>query len=305
MNKILSIQHDFVGSRIDRWIKKKVFKIPQSLIEKSLRNKSITVNKLKVKSSYQLKSNDKVYVNNFNPLDYNFIYKKKYIPSKKDIRKSEFFIIEDNENYCVINKPYGLPVQGGTKIKKNLIDLISKNSLFINTKPYIVHRIDKETSGILIIAKSRKYAQLFTTLFRIRKIHKSYLSICHGEIDKNNGILDNLLIRYDNDKKFTERAITKYKILDKNINATLLLLNPVTGRKHQIRKQLSLIGFPIVGDSKYNFLKNKMMSNKYLMLHAYSIKFMINNKKYEYAVDVPEYFKKLLKIKRLSLINNT
>ena len=82
MNKILSIQDDFVGSRIDRWIKRKVFNIPQSLVEKSLRNRNITVNKLKVKSSYQLKLNDKVYVNNFNPLGYNFIHKKKYIPSK-------------------------------------------------------------------------------------------------------------------------------------------------------------------------------------------------------------------------------
>ena len=81
-----------------------------------------------------------------------------------------------------------MAVQGGTKIKKNLVDLITENKIFLNSKPFIVHRIDKETSGILIIAKNRKYAQLFTSLFRIRKIHKSYLSICHGEMEKIKGL---------------------------------------------------------------------------------------------------------------------
>ena len=198
-----------------------------------------------------------------------------------------------------------MAVQGGTKIKKNLVDLITENKIFLNSKPFIVHRIDKETSGILIIAKKRKYAQLFTSLFRIRKIHKSYLSICHGEMGKNKGFFDDNLIRYDKDKKISERAITNYKVLDKNTNSTLLILNPVTGRKHQIRKQLFSIGFPVIGDSKYNFPENKITKYNNLMLHAYSIKFMINEKKYKYTVNVPDYFKKMLLKKRLTLFKNS
>ena len=198
-----------------------------------------------------------------------------------------------------------MAVQGGSKIKKNLVDLITENKIFLNSKPFIVHRIDKETSGILIIAKNRKYAQLFTSLFRIRKIHKSYLSICHGEMEKIKGFFDGDLIRYDKDKKISERAITNYKVLDKNTNSTLLILNPVTGRKHQIRKQLFSIGFPVIGDSKYNFPENKMNKNNNLMLHAYSIKFMINEKKYKYTVNVPDYFKKMLLKKRLTLFKNS
>ena len=306
MDKIFLVKKDFVNSRIDRWIKRNIRIVPQSLIEKSLRNKNVTINKVKVKSSYKLKIDDKIYLNNFNPtLGYHLSKKKKYIPSKRDIKDSNSFIVEDNENFCVINKPYGLAVQGGSKIKKNLVDLIAENKIFLNSKPFIVHRTDKETSGILIIAKNRKYAQLFTSLFRIRKIHKSYLSICHGEMEKNKGFFDGDLIRYDKDKKISERAITNYKVLDKNTNSTLLILNPVTGRKHQIRKQLFSIGFPVIGDSKYNFPENKMNKNNNLMLHAYSIKFMVNEKKYKYTVNVPDYFKKMLLKKRLTLFKNS
>ena len=303
MDKIFLVKKDFVNSRIDRWIKRNICQVPQSLIEKNLRNKKVTINKEKVKSSYKLKINDKIYLNNFNPkFSYHLSKKGKYIPSKTDIKDSEDLIVEDNENFCVINKPYGLAVQGGSKIKKNLVDLIAENKIFLNSKPFIVHRIDKETSGILIIAKNRKYAQLFTSLFRIRKIHKSYLSICHGKIEKVKGIFDSYLIRYDKDRKISEHAITNYKVLDKNNNSTLLNLNPITGRKHQIRKQLFSIGFPVIGDSKYNFSKNKINKNNNLMLHAYSIKFIINEKKYTYTVNVPDYFKKMLLKKKINFI---
>ncbi len=304
MDKIFLVKKDFINSRIDRWIKKNICHVPQSFIEKNLRNKSVTVNKLKVKSSYKLEINDKIYIKNFNPRQYNLILSKKYIPSKRDIKDSEDLVVENNENFCIINKPYGLAVQGGSKIKKNLVDLIAKNRIFLNSKPFIVHRLDKETTGIIIIAKNRKYAQLFTSLFRIRKIHKSYLSICYGEMEKNKGIFDENLIRYDKDKKISERAITYYKVLDKNINSTLLILNPITGRKHQIRKQLFSKGYPVIGDTKYNFPENKINKSKNLMLHAYSIKFMINEKKYKYTINVPNYFKKMLLTKRLTLSKN-
>ena len=96
---------------------------------------------------------------------------------------------------------------------------ISENKEFFIKKPYIVHRIDKDTSGILIVAKNRKYAQLFTTLFRIRKIHKTYICVCYGAVDSKKGTLINNLERYDKNKKIFEKAITNYKILDKNKNA--------------------------------------------------------------------------------------
>jgi 23S rRNA pseudouridine955/2504/2580 synthase len=283
--------------RIDRWIKKKIFNVPQSLIEKSLRQGKIKVNNLIVKSAYKLKYKDKIYLYNFNP-ETTFLNKKKYVPTKKDIYSSESFIIENNENFVVINKPPGLPVQGGTKSNKNLVDNLSNSEVFKNSKPYIVHRIDKDTSGILIIAKTRKFAQLLTSLFRIRKIYKTYLAICYGSLEKDSGELINDLTRYEGKKKIIENAKTIYNVIDKNNFCSLISLNPITGRKHQIRKQLSMIGNPVLGDNKYNFETR----GKKLMLHAYSIKFMINDIKYNYKVKYPDYFQKVMEKKRLRFI---
>ena len=294
MKKILNVTEDYHDMRIDRWIKKKIFNVPQSLIEKSLRQGKIKVNNLIVKSAYKLKYKDKIYLYNFNP-ETTFLNKKKYVPTKKDIYSSESFIIENNENFVVINKPPGLPVQGGTKSNKNLVDNLSNSEVFKNSKPYIVHRIDKDTSGILIIAKTRKFAQLLTSLFRIRKIYKTYLAICYGSLEKNSGELINDLTRYEGKKKIIENAKTIYNVIDKNNFCSLISLNPITGRKHQIRKQLSMIGNPVLGDNKYNF----ETKGKKLMLHAYSIKFMINDIKYNYKVKYPDYFQKVMKKKRL------
>ena len=294
MKKILNITGDYDDIRIDRWLRKKLINIPQSLIEKSLRQGTIKVNNLKVKSSYKLKYKDKVYLYNFNP-EIKESRKKKYIPTKKEIHSSESFIIENNENFIVINKPPGVPVQGGTKSHRNLVDTLSNSEIFENSKPYIVHRIDKDTSGILLIAKSRKSAQLLTTLFRIRKIYKTYLAICYGSLEKNSGELVHDLFRYEGKKKIIENAKTIYKVIDKNNLCSLISLNPITGRKHQIRKQLAIIGHPVLGDNKYNI---DTKGDK-LMLHAYSIKFMINKIKYNYEVKYPDYFKKIMIKKRL------
>ena len=104
-------------------------------------------------------------------------------------------------------------------------------------------------------------------------------------------------------KKIIEKSKTLYKVLDKNSSCTLLEMNPITGRKHQLRKQLSLIGHPIYGDDKYTFEKKLKTKNKELMLHSYKIRFIINDKKHTYKALLPNYFKKLIKTKRLNFLN--
>ena len=108
----------------------------------------------------------------------------------------------------------------------------------------------------LLLRKNRETAKLLTSLFRLRKIHKTYLAVCNGEISQSKGEWKGELIRYDGNKKITEKAITKFKVIDKNNNSTLIQMNPVTGRKHQLRKQLSELDHPIYGDSKYTFNKS-------------------------------------------------
>ena len=128
----------------------------------------------------------------------------------------------------------------------------------------------------------------------------NHIAICHGEIEKNSGEWNDSLIRYDDGKKIIEKAKTTFKILDKNSNSSLVEMNPITGRKHQLRKQLFNLGNSIIGDKKYNSTNNSKINNKNLMLHSYEIKFKINEKKYTFRATPPDYFRNLLKIKRLN-----
>ena len=303
MNKTYIVDSTYEGIRIDRWIRNNLGKVPQSLIEKNLRIGKIKLNKKKIKSSTKLKKKDTI-----NTYDLTFEINKinnkfKFIPTSDVIKENESLIIDNNENFIVVNKKAGISVQGGTKSKKNLIDIFSKSPIFKDSKPYSVHRLDKDTSGIFIIAKNRETAKLFTSLFRLRKIHKTYIAICYGELDKDKGIFNQDLTRYDGKKKIVEKSKTLFKVIDKNSNCTLLEMNPITGRKHQLRKQLSMIGHPIYGDDKYVFEKKFKTKNKELMLHSYILKFMINNKKFTYKALLPDYFKKLIKSKRLKTLN--
>ena len=300
MNKSFIVDSTYNNMRVDRWLRSTIGKIPQSLIEKNLRNGKIKVNKKKVKSSFKIKTNDKIQLFNFHFSERIINKKIKFEPTNEVIKENEDLIIDDNDDFIVLNKKSGVSVQGGTKSKKNLIDIFSKSEIFKGSKPYSVHRLDKETSGVFIMAKSRQSAQLLTSLFRLRKVYKTYLAICNGEFEKNSGELNDELIRYDNGKKIIEKAKTTYKVIDKNFNSSLVEMNPITGRKHQLRKQLFNLGHSIYGDKKYNNFSYSKGINKNLMLHSYKIKFMINKKKYTYKALLPDYFKKLLKTKRLN-----
>ncbi len=289
--------------RIDRWIRHILGKIPQGLIEKNLRAGKIKLNKKKIKSSYKIKTNDKIDFFNINYVEKVIQKKIAYKPSKEIIKSNEEQIIDNNDEFIVLNKSAGIAVQGGTKSKKNLVDIFAKSEIFQNNKPYSVHRLDKDTSGVFLIAKKRESAQLLTSLFRLRKIHKTYLAICHGQIDKNCGEWNDDLVRYDNNKKIIEKAKTLFKVIDKNSEASLVELKPITGRKHQLRKQLFAIGHPIFGDTKYKLSNSTKGINKNLMLHSYQIKFIIKDVKHTYTALLPDYFKKLLKIKRLNYLS--
>ncbi len=303
MIKSLIVDKTCQNMRIDRFLRNRYGKIPQSLIEKSLRNGKIKLNKKKVKSSIKVKINDKIDLFNFNFKEVINQKKIQYKATNEIIKANEKLIIDDNENFIVLNKSSGISVQGGTKSKKNLIDIFSKSSIFNGIKPFSVHRLDKDTSGVFIIAKNRETAQQLTALFRLRKVHKTYLAVCHGELEKNSGEWNQELLRYDNKKKIVEKSKTIFKVIDKNYNSSLVIMNPITGRKHQLRKQLFNIGHSIYGDQKYRSINAKTGVNKNLMLHSYQIRFILNDKKYTYKALLPDYFKNLLKIKKLDFVD--
>ena len=302
MKKSFIIKEEFNESRLDRWFRRNVLNLPQSLLEKTIRKGNIKVNGKKKNSSYKLKTND-----NIDIYDLNFIPDKHkkintpYKATKKDISSSSSLFIENNENFVVINKPSGIAVQSGTKSKRNILDILKSTNEFKGHKPFPVHRIDKETTGILIVSKNRKYAQLFTSLFRIRKIHKVYLCVVLGEMNKKKGVFRDDLFHYEGDKKVLTKAITHFTLLDTNSNYSLLKLSPETGRKHQLRKHLLMHGHPILGDKKYRISNANKSQNSNLMLHAYKINFSIDTIKYNFLAQPPEIFTKFLQEKFLKI----
>jgi len=303
MIKKYEVEKDFHNTRFDRWFKNKVLDIPQGLIEKIIRKNQAKVNGKKTKSSYRVQENDVIEIFNIEKVkktEKNLI--TQYIPSNTEKEKYDDFIIENNENFIVINKPAGIAVQSGTKSFKNVVDTLRETKYFENSKPFIVHRLDKETSGILIVAKTREYAQLFTSLFRIRKIHKTYLAIVYGEVSDEIKVLEDNLILYEKERKIIQKATSYIKILKGHSEYSLLELRPITGRKHQLRKQLYNIGNSIIGDDKYYVKRGKdFIKSKNLMLHAYEIKFMINNVKYNFRADFNKEFKDFIIKKNLNI----
>ena len=300
MKKSFLIKPDFINTRLDRWFRRNICDVPQSLIEKNIRKGNIKINNKKKKSSYKLQKDDQIIVYNINfTAGKNKKRLNKYIPTKKELSSSSSMFIEDNENFVVINKPAGIAVQSGTKSKKNILDILRNTKEFASTSPYAVHRIDKETTGVLIVAKNRKYAQLFTSLFRIRKIHKTYLGIVLGQVQKKKGIITDELFYYDGLTKVRSKAITHFTVIDSNNNYSLLKLNPITGRKHQLRKHLLIHGHPILGDSKYRISDNYQNKKNNLMLHAYKINFTISGIKYNFFAGLPFNFQNTLKEKYL------
>jgi len=299
MPKKLKVEKDYHNSRFDRWFKAKVINLPQSLIEKLLRKNKIKINRKKPKTSYRMQMGDIVEVYDISKFKISDRPKiLKYKPSRKEVDVYDDYILENNDNFIIVNKPAGIAVQSGTKSFKNIIDVLKDTKYFENTKPFIVHRLDKETSGILIVAKTREYAQLFTSLFRIRKIHKTYIALTYGKVSEAVKTMEDNLITYDDTKKITQKAISHVKILKSSNDYTYVELNPITGRKHQLRKQLYNIGNPIIGDDKY-FLNRRAdktkIKSKNLMLHAYKIKFMINNIKYNFKAEYNKDFESFLK----------
>lgn len=219
-------------------------------------------------------------------------------------------IIYENNDFLVINKPAGLLVHKTSKNEENtLVDwLIKKYPEIVKVgdsilRPGIVHRLDKDTSGIMIIAKNQKTFDYLKNLFKNHQIKKTYLALVWGIPENKKGVINipiglksGSIKRTIYSEKLKKQAITEYKVLKsfKNSNGDLLSLleiYPKTGRTHQIRVHLKSIGCPICGDKLYG-KKNDYF--KRLMLHALSLEFNIDNGKIiKVETNFPSFFKKI------------
>ena len=295
MIKKIKITQGFAGQRLDKYLKRLFSNLSQSFIEKNLRKKNILINGLSVKSKYIVNENDLIIIKNYSEEIYathepQRNHKKVNTTQIKNFNDS---IVFENDNFIVINKWCGISTQGGTNIIIS-IDAIIKS---ISTNYNLVHRLDKETSGLLIVAKNLKYTKIFGKLFKLQLIKKTYLAICDGKPKMNESYVDLLL---HNDNKDKHQTKTFYKILSNKQRTSLIQFEPKTGKKHQLRIVAKNLGSPIVGDRKYNL--NQSNKNENLKLNAHKLEFMIEGNQFKFKSDLPKDFTNYMKQKQISFI---
>ena len=292
--KVIAVDDD---TRIDKWLKRNFSSLSQSFIEKNIRKGLIKINHHKVKASFKVIKNDFVNIYNYSKDSYQNTIKKinhKNIP--KDL-KSKFTksIIFENKDFIVINKWSDIATQGESKINISIDDIIKNISQEYN----LVHRLDKETSGLLILAKNFLITRLFGKLFREQKIKKIYLAVCQG-VPKHMESVVKLKINNKKNPTNISQSITKYKVLKNKNKLSVILFKPLTGKTHQLRIVSKHLGCPIIGDIKYNSLKKYNLEK--LKLNAYFLKFFINNRNYEFMSKLPNHFNKFISKNEISTI---
>jgi 23S rRNA pseudouridine955/2504/2580 synthase len=289
----IDIDESSEDQRIDNFLFKTFKDVPKNHIFKIIRNGEVRVNKKRVKTLYKLKINDVVRIP---PIE--FIEKKEKKPS--DNFKPH--IIFEDEWLLVVNKPSGLAVHGGSGIDFGLIEHmrhIKPEYKFLE----LVHRIDKNTSGVIVIAKKRSALRSMQELFRNKKIKKNYLVAVKGNWDSKKKEVSLRLekkqtpeghhVNVVEDPLKGKLSKSIFYLVKQMQQKSLLSAQIITGRTHQIRVQLAFLGFPVLGDDKYgDFAHNKKLHSsglKRMFLHAHKLSFIhpFTEEKVELTADLP------------------
>ena len=293
MIKIFIIDKNSADQRLDKFLKRNFDNLSQSFIEKNLRKKNILLNKHLTKSNQIIKVDDKITIKNFSEEIYQKFEKKKRTSNINKSHTADFkqSILYENDNFLIIDKWSGIAAQGGSNITIS-IDTIIKN---ISENYNLVHRLDKETSGLMIIAKNLQYTRFFGKLFKSQKLKKTYLAICDGSPKIKESYVDLDINSNINDKVI--QTNTFYKVLSYNNKTSLIKFQPKTGKKHQLRIVAKNLGCPIVGDQKYNVNQSKQREN--LKLNAFKLEFDIEDNVFNITSGLPKDFNDYLKLKNI------
>ena len=294
------VQKEEANKRIDVYLSNKNNEMSRVAIQRLIESKKILVNEKQTKPSYRIQENDKITLEEEEPQEVEIKAQDIPIP-----------IIYEDEDIIVVNKPKGLvvhPANGnpdGTLV--NAIMAICKESLSGiggEIRPGIVHRLDKDTSGILIIAKNDKAHINLSEQIKNHQVKKTYIAIVRGIVKENQATINMPIGRSPKDRKKMavikngKVAITHFKVLERFVkdNCSLLEVQIETGRTHQIRVHLSEIGYPIIGDSTYSSGKNKWKIEGQC-LHAKSLEFThpTTGRKMKLEAPIPQYMEDLLK----------
>lgn len=287
------------GMRLNRWFLKYYPGLGIGRLQKLLRTKQIKVDGARAEAATKLCVGQEVRVP---PLTRETADDKpERGVSARDAAFIQALVIYKDENIIALNKPSGLAVQGGTNTERHIDGMLDALQFEATEKPKLVHRIDKDTSGILVLARNRNMADLLTTAFREHNLQKTYLAMTIGRPKQRSGEINASLEKVGEKSIISvagKPSITTYEVLD-NVGDEFALIEaaPLTGRTHQIRAHLESIGCPIVGDDKYYGEYRQRFSGitDKLHLHAYKIDLSaLYNKKLVIQAKLPEHFKKSL-----------
>ena len=286
------------GKRLDIYIAENFNELSRTMIKKLIESNNVLVNDKSEKVSYKVQANDNISID---------------VPEAKETKlkaqEIPLDIIYEDSDIIVVNKPKGMvvhPANGnpdGTLV--NAILSICKNSLSgIGGEliPGIVHRLDKDTSGLIIVAKNDKAHINMSEQIKERNVKKTYIALVRGNVPEEEATINMPIGRSTKDRKKMavtkngKQAITHFKVLKRYSKYTLLEIKIETGRTHQIRVHMAEIGYPVVGDAVYSNGKNEF-GIEGQMLHAYKLEFMhpITNKHMELTAPLPQYFEEILK----------
>ncbi|WP_060982312.1 23S rRNA pseudouridine(955/2504/2580) synthase RluC [Vibrio splendidus] len=277
--QFVDIDEDMAGQRIDNFLRNQLKNIPKSMIYRIVRKGEVRVNKKRIKAEYKLKAGDLVRIP---PVT---IEEKteENVPSTKLNKVSELeqCIIYEDDHMLILNKPSGTAVHGGSGLKFGAIEALRAlrpDARFLE----LVHRIDRDTSGILLVAKKRSALRHLQAQFREKTVQKYYFALVMGEWKNSCKVVNapllknevNSIVRVNPNGKASE---TRFKVLEKFQEATLVQASPITGRTHQIRVHAQYTGHPIAWDDRYGDRRFDAYTGKVgldrLFLHAANIKF--------------------------------
>jgi 23S rRNA pseudouridine955/2504/2580 synthase len=251
------------GMRLDRWFKTHYSGLPHSRLEKLLRTGQVRVDGGRAKAATRLAAGQTVRVP---PLP---TEAPTALPGPKALTKAEraflaSITLYEDDDLLILNKPPGLAVQGGTKTTQHLDRLLEALGDSPKTRPRLVHRLDRDTSGVLVVAKRREVAAKLGRAFQTRSVRKIYWAIVKGAPKPPQGKIDAALVKAagpegdrvrkarPGEQDVAQSAVTYYAVVDRaGQAASLVSLKPVTGRQHQLRAHMAMIGHPILGDDKY------------------------------------------------------
>ena len=294
-SNIFEISEQLSGQRLDNFLLKQLKSVPKSLIYKLVRSGQVRVNKGRKPVSYRIKNDDIVRIPPYLLKDENI--------SQGILKDPSAFIEYENENFIIINKPSGIAVHSGTNQKFDFLSSLRR--AYKKNELSLVHRLDKDTSGCLLISKNYKSSSYLGKQFSQRGVGKKYYALLTGNLEKENIDIESKISRNIHERKMTlnntsgKYAHTKIKLIKNFRTYSYVEITIETGRTHQIRLHAESIGHPIAGDIKYNDKNikemNKRIKLKRLFLHSYYLSFY-HDKQYEFILDLPMELKEVLSI---------